>query len=193
MAGNADGTRAPLRWLRTVMVMLVSCGAAAAVAAAAPVARAAAPIGSSPCVLRVWAVVELSSGPLNPEYAPNGEVDCGGSTVRTEIQVCSQVENGSNWYTVSGSCATRTATATTNPLAVEEVGVCGHVYRTWDWGDVLSTGATAANHSQAGELCTVPEIATEGAGALAESPLVQPVPGQLPLGPAAPPAPAGLR
>ena len=93
-------------------------------------------------------------------YHVSGEVDCSGNSypVKSEIEVCSQVYNGSTgqWYTVSGSCGTETTTAYVNYLSRGIQGVCGHEYRTWDWGYLTDDGASATYTSSGAVDCSQP-------------------------------------
>lgn len=90
------------------------------------------------CILRAQLPNNTSPPPGNGGYSYQGEVDCGQYEVyETALNVCSQVQNGSSWYTVSGSCTGIVYNGywvSSETLTPTESGVCGHVYRTWDQG-----------------------------------------------------------
>ena len=132
----------------------------------------------SRCILRAY--TPWSQNYTGPYYV-SGEVDCSGNSypVPSQIEVCSQVYNSSTnqWYTVSGSCAeTNVITEYVNQLTILESGVCGHEYRTWDWGYLADDGASATYTSSGYVNCTQPATPTE-APAGSASQAVQPTPG----------------
>ncbi|MGH2882970.1 MAG: hypothetical protein ACRDPA_09795, partial [Solirubrobacteraceae bacterium] len=138
------------------------CAASAAPLVGASSASAYVRIDSR-CILRAF-VPYTTGEPGTSGYTVSGAVDCTGyGNVWSEIQVCSQVANGSQWFTVSGSCyppsgqgGDTLAYTNYNSLALAEGGVCDHVYRSWDWGKVFYP--TASNIYASGGFidCSIP-------------------------------------
>jgi hypothetical protein len=75
----------------------------------------------------------------------SGGVSCMGGTGMKTLQICDQVQNGSKWFTITGSCLVQ-GPLPVNPLRLSEQrsAFLGHVYRVHAVGqvDYPTTGGT---------------------------------------------------
>jgi hypothetical protein len=91
------------------------------------------------------------------EVQAHGQVNsCSYGPSSIELQVCTQVNSGSGWATMSYSCVTHTWTNTGdtgqyNDYA-EPIGSpgCGRWYRTWDWTYIKWPNGASASSSYVG-------------------------------------------
>jgi hypothetical protein len=138
------------RQLRFLVALAAACVAAVPLTMASP--AAAYVTIDSRCILRTWAPIQIDGG---GDQQVEGEVDCSGyGAVPTDIEDCMQVQApGGGFATISGSCAYSTKNASYNDLKLGEAGVCNRVYRTFNWGEDISTGITNTNTSQSVGSC----------------------------------------
>lgn len=90
-------------------------------------------------------------------YVVSGAVDCTGyGTQDTYMDVCSGVQNGSSWFTVSGSCVGAESYTDYNFQYKYINGTQGHVYRSQTYGANYSDGNANALYNSSGFTCGCP-------------------------------------